>query len=104
MPSREAAAPALYTDAGIDHVEHGEQWTLARRDEYTAKRYHKPTDEYDPEWDLSGAVNDLRILFDIGFRLSNETTFPNWRVGNEFRARREADMARESGLDMGEGR
>ncbi|MCH7474639.1 MAG: M28 family peptidase [Gemmatimonadetes bacterium] len=96
--------PALYTDAGIDHVEHGEQWTLARRDEYTAKRYHKPTDEYDPEWDLSGAVNDLRILFDIGFRLSNETTFPNWRVGNEFRARREADMAREGGLEMGEGR
>ena len=96
--------PALYTDAGIDHVEHGEQWTLARRDEYTAERYHKPTDEYDPEWDLSGAVNDLRILFDIGFRLSNETTFPNWRVGNEFRARREADMARESGLEMGAGR
>ena len=96
--------PALYTDAGIDHVEHGEQWTLARRDEYTAKRYHKPTDEYDPEWDLSGAVNDLRILFDIGFRLSNETTFPNWRVGNEFRARREADMAREGGLEGGEGR
>ena len=96
--------PALYTDAGIDHVEHGEQWTLARRDEYTAKRYHKPTDEYDPEWDLSGAVNDLRILFDIGFRLSNETTFPNWRVGNEFRARREAEMARESGLEMGAGR
>ncbi len=96
--------PALYTDAGIDHVEHGEQWTLARRDEYTANRYHKPTDEYDPEWDLSGAVNDLRILFDIGFRLSNETTFPGWRVGNEFRARREAEMARESGLEMGEGR
>jgi len=96
--------PALYTDAGIDHVEHGEQWTLARRDEYTAERYHKPTDEYDPEWDLSGAVNDLRILFDIGFRLSNETTFPNWRVGNEFRARREAEMARESGLEMGAGR
>jgi len=96
--------PALYTDAGIDHVERGEQWTLARRDEYTAKRYHKPTDEYDPEWDLSGAVNDLRILFDIGFRLSNETTFPNWRVGNEFRARREAEMAREGGLEGGEGR
>lgn len=96
--------PALYTDAGIDHVEHGEQWTLARRDEYTANRYHKPTDEYDPEWDLSGAVNDLRILFDIGFRLSNETTFPGWRVGNEFRARREAEMAQESGLEMGEGR
>jgi Zn-dependent M28 family amino/carboxypeptidase len=96
--------PALYTDAGIDHVEHGEQWTLARRDAYTAERYHKPTDEFDPTWDLSGAVADLRILFNIGFRLANESTFPNWRIGNEFRARRDAEMAQESGLQMGEGR
>jgi Zn-dependent M28 family amino/carboxypeptidase len=96
--------PALYTDAGIDHVEHGEQWTLARRDEYTAERYHKPTDEFNPTWDFSGAVDDLRIMFNIGFRLSNESTFPNWRVGNEFRARRDAEMAQESGLEMGEAR
>ena len=96
--------PALYTDAGIDHAEHGEQWTLARRDAYTAERYHKPTDEFDPEWDLAGAVDDLRILFTIGRRLAEETEFPNWREGSEFRARRDAEMARESGLEMGEGR
>ncbi len=85
--------PALYTDAGIDHVEHGEGWTLLRRAEYTAERYHKPSDEFDPNWDLSGAVDDLRLLFSIGLRLANESTFPNWREGNEFRARRDADMA-----------
>ena len=85
--------PALYTDAGIDHVEHGEAWTLQRRAEYTAERYHKPSDEFDPNWDLSGAVDDLRILFSIGLRLANESTFPNWREGNEFRAIRDRDMA-----------
>ncbi len=95
--------PALYTDAGIDHVDHGEQWTLARRDEYTAERYHKPTDEFDPSWDLSGAVDDLRVLLNIGLRLANESAFPNWRVGNEFRAIRDADMA-EAGIEMGENR
>ncbi|MCZ6858447.1 MAG: M28 family peptidase, partial [Gemmatimonadetes bacterium] len=92
--------PALYTDAGIDHVEHGERWTLARRDEYTADRYHKPTDEFDPSWDFSGAVDDLRVLLSIGLRLANESTFPNWRMGNEFRAIRDADMARESGVEL----
>lgn len=86
---------ALYADAGIDHVEHGERWTLVRRDEYTAERYHKPTDEFDPSWDLSGAVDDLRVLLSIGLRLANESVFPNWRVGNEFRAIRDADMAQE---------
>ncbi|MFQ5876889.1 MAG: M28 family peptidase [Acidobacteriota bacterium] len=85
--------PALYTDAGIDHVEHGEEWGRARRDEYTAERYHKPSDEFDPGWDLSGAVDDARLLFMAGYRLANGTDFPSWREGTEFKARRDAMMA-----------
>ncbi len=84
--------PALYTDNGIDHVEHGEEWTMARRDEYTAQRYHKPSDEFDPNWDLSGAVDDLRILFVVGYRIAASDDFPNWREGTEFKAKRDADM------------
>ncbi|BBM70854.1 M28 family metallopeptidase [Rhodothermus marinus] len=85
--------PALYLDAGIDHVEHGPDWTLARRAEYVERHYHKPSDEYDPAWDLRGAVDDLRLLFDIGYRLANSTDFPNWREGTPFRALREQQRA-----------
>ena len=85
--------PALYIEPGIDHVEHGEEWTLERRDEYTNQRYHKPSDEYDPNWDLSGAVDDLRLIFRVGYRLAGESQFPNWHEGNEFRIRRDAMMA-----------
>ncbi len=85
--------PSLYTDIGIDNVEHGEAWTREQLDKYTAERYHKPSDEYDPNWDLSGAVDDLRLLFKVGYRLSNEDTFPNWREGTEFKAKRDAEMA-----------
>ncbi|UCH09433.1 MAG: M28 family peptidase [Fidelibacterota bacterium] len=84
--------PALYLDSGIDHVIHGEAWTREQTEIYTAERYHKPSDEYDPEWDLSGAVEDLRLLFMIGTRLSNTSDFPNWSEGNEFRAARDAMM------------
>lgn len=84
--------PALYPDAGIDHVEHGEAYTLQKRQEYTEQRYHKPSDEFDPDWDLRGAIDDLRLFFAIGLRISNEDTFPNWREGNEFRAIRDADL------------
>jgi Zn-dependent M28 family amino/carboxypeptidase len=52
--------PALYTDQGIDHVEHGEAWTMERRAEYTADNYHKPSDEYDVNWDLSGRAASRR--------------------------------------------
>ncbi len=85
--------PALDPDAGIDHVRYGESWTRRQRDDYTANRYHKPADEYDPNWDLTGAVDDLRLLFRVGYRLANESTFPNWTPGTEFRAKRDSMMA-----------
>jgi Zn-dependent M28 family amino/carboxypeptidase len=84
--------PALYTDAGIDHVEHGPEWTRQRREEYTAQHYHQPSDEYDPNWDLSGAIDDIRLFFRVGYRLANETTFPNWNEGTEFKAKRDSMM------------
>jgi len=92
FPFAKQGIPALYADNGIDHVEHGEEWTLAKMDKYTAENYHKPSDEYDPNWDLSGAIDDLRLLFKVGYRLSMESTFPSWKEGSEFKAKRDADM------------
>ncbi|WP_419166167.1 M28 family metallopeptidase [Candidatus Palauibacter sp.] len=91
--------PALYTDSGIDHVERGESYGRRMREAYTAERYHKPTDEYDPSWDLDGAVDDLRLLFEVGYRLAQGAEWPNWREGNEFRAARDRMMDRAGGGD-----
>ncbi len=84
--------PALYADAGIDHVEHGEAWTLQQREAYVANDYHKTSDEFDPSWDLSGAIEDLHLLFNVGYAIATSNAFPNWREGNEFRAIRDADV------------
>ncbi len=83
--------PSLYLDPGIDNIEHGQEWAMDQLEDYTANRYHKVTDEYSDDWDMSGMVQDLRLLFRIAHRLANESTFPEWREGNEFRAIREAD-------------
>ncbi|WP_420464338.1 M28 family metallopeptidase [Candidatus Palauibacter sp.] len=91
--------PALYTDSGIDHVERGETYGRRMREAYTAERYHKPTDEYDPSWNLDGAVDDLRLLFEVGYRLAQGAEWPNWREGNEFRAARDQMMERAGGGD-----
>jgi Zn-dependent M28 family amino/carboxypeptidase len=81
--------PSLYTDQGIDHIEHGEAWTRQRQDDYRANRYHQPADQYDAAWDLSGMGEDLQLLFTVGFRLANSREFPNWREGTEFKAIRD---------------
>ena len=85
--------PALDPDAGINSVEHGEAWGREQRDDYTANRYHKPSDEYGPSWDLSGAVDDLQLFFRVGYQLASDSTFPDWKAGTEFKARRDSMMA-----------
>jgi Zn-dependent M28 family amino/carboxypeptidase len=84
--------PALYTDTGDDHVEHGVEWTQQKKDEWTATHYHQPSDEYSEDWDLRGAVDDIELWFVVGYRLANQPVFPNWREGNEFKAKRDAMM------------
>jgi len=84
--------PALYFSSGVDSVKHGRQWMLDQIADYTAKRYHKPADEYAESWDLSGAAQDLELIYKIGLQLSQEDSFPNWRDGNEFKAKRDAMM------------
>ncbi len=85
--------PALYTETGDDNIAKGLAWGKAQKEDYTTNRYHAPADNFEPaKWDFSGMVEDLRLLFDVGYRLSNETTFPNWKEGSEFKAIREKSM------------
>ncbi len=85
--------PALYIDPGAEHVEHGAEWVTEWKDVWTSERYHKPADEFNETWELSGMVEDVQLAFMVGFRLANESTFPNWREGTEFKAIRDAMMA-----------
>ena len=85
--------PALYTNTGIDHIEKGAEFGKQLQDEYVAKYYHKPSDEYDTtRWNLDGAVDDLKLLFNVGKRLAFENTWPQWKSGSEFRSVREEYM------------
>ena len=84
--------PSLYIDMGTDNVEHGRQWTLDQVSKYTAQNYHRPSDEYSPDWDLSGAVEDLQLMFEVGYKLGNTDTFPNWSEGSMYKPIRDAMM------------
>ncbi|MGE4072568.1 MAG: M28 family metallopeptidase [Lysobacterales bacterium] len=85
-----AGVPALYIKNGIDHVEKGEAYGRQVASDYVATRYHKPSDEYDPNWDLSGNQQDTELLYAVSRELADGSTWPNWYEGTEFRAEREA--------------
>jgi Zn-dependent M28 family amino/carboxypeptidase len=82
--------PALYPNMGRDLVDGGRERGMALAREYNAERYHKAADEYSPDQEWRGGAEDLKLYFDIGLRIANSSTWPNWVEGNEFRALRDA--------------
>ena len=86
--------PALYADTGVEFMGKPAEYSQQKRDEYTNNDYHKPSDEIKPDWDLSGAVEDAQLMFAVGYRVANAGKFPEWKPGNEFKAKRDAMMKR----------
>jgi Zn-dependent M28 family amino/carboxypeptidase len=84
--------PALYLKTGVDNVEKGIEFGNQLQIDYTAKKYHKPSDEYTPDWNSEGAVEDLKIIFNIGKRISMEQSWPQWKATSEFKAVRDGYM------------
>lgn len=85
--------PALYVDAGTEFVDKPAGYGEQVRDRYTAEDYHKPSDEIKSDWDLSGLTEDVRLLFNVGYRVAVGSKWPEWKEGTEFRSVREAMLA-----------
>jgi Zn-dependent M28 family amino/carboxypeptidase len=84
--------PAFDPDEGIDYIGKPAGWGLAKRQEYTANDYHKPSDVIKPDWDLSGAVQDCELFFLVGLRVADAPRMPEWKPTAEFKAIREASL------------
>jgi Zn-dependent M28 family amino/carboxypeptidase len=82
--------PALDPKGGRQYVGKSSDFGKRKQDEYTAKDYHKVTDEVKADWDLSGAVDDIKLLAELGYRIAQGDRYPEWKPDSEFRAKREA--------------
>ena len=84
-----AGVPGLYLQPGVQFIGKPVEFGRQRLDADTANDYHKVTDEIKADWDLSGMAEDARLLFEVGLKVSNGEEYPKWKVGSEFKARRE---------------
>jgi len=82
--------PVLYAGSGNDLVDGGTERSRQLSEAYIANRYHKPDDEIQPDWDLSGAEQDLRLLYAVGRGVADSNAWPAWNATSEFRAARTA--------------
>ena len=86
FPLARRGVPALFGIAGF--TGHNE----ASRD-YVANRYHKPSDEWTPEWRMDAAAVDVDLLYAVGRDLADSDEWPEWNAGSEFEAARRASAA-----------
>ncbi len=90
FPFAKRGVPAISFGSGDDLVNGGTAAGEAFDKMYTAERYHQPADEYDPSWNLEGMAQDGQLMLDLGRKLANSTTWPEWKAGSEFKLTRDA--------------
>ncbi len=84
-----AGVPALYIGKN-EHLLSRTPDAPLRADEFDLKDYHQVSDEVKPDWDLTGAVQDVQLLFEVGYEVANGSTWPGWKQDNEFKPKRDA--------------
>ncbi|MCI0336697.1 MAG: M28 family metallopeptidase [Acidobacteria bacterium] len=84
FPFAKAGIPAVNFEPGTKFVGHSDKWTEEQILDYRDHRYHQPSDEYSPNWNFSGMVQQARLAFWIGVRVANTNESPQWNNGDEF--------------------
>ena len=84
-----AGIPAFYADPGIEYLDKPDDYGIVKREEYTTNDYHKVSDEMKADWDLSGAVEDLNFMYELGTAVADSDAWPQWSATSEFRALRD---------------
>ena len=84
--------PSYYPKNGRTFIGQPADFAEKNVQDYIANRYHKVTDEVQPDWTFEGAAQDTVFLLQVGWRIANGDTWPEWKPGNEFKAKRDAMM------------
>lgn len=86
----QAGVPAVSFNSGRNLVEGGTERAAQIAAEWAAEYYHQQSDEWSPDWDLTGMVRDAQLIHAVAERLGNSRDWPNWAEGSEFKALRDA--------------
>jgi Zn-dependent M28 family amino/carboxypeptidase len=84
FPLVRAGVPALSLSEPKEFTGPNPAALSKRQEEYNGKDYHQPSDEYDPSWDFSGGVDDLRVIAQLAWRIAAATDMPKYNQGDPF--------------------
>ena len=94
FPLSKVGVPAVSFRPGDDLVNGGKQKGVALREDFNAKKYHQPKDEWNESLDFSGEALDVTLIYNAGRSLADSTRWPEWKPGSEFKAARDQSAAK----------
>ena len=77
VPAISLSEPQDFTGAKAEELK-------KKQEAYNDKDYHQPSDQYDPSWDFSGGVEDMKVLAQLGWRIANQPDMPTYNAGDQF--------------------
>jgi Zn-dependent M28 family amino/carboxypeptidase len=84
FPLAKVGIPALSLSDPIEFTSASPSASKAIKDDYEKSRYHQVEDEIQPNWDYAGAVNDMRLLAELGWRIANAPEMPRYHETEQF--------------------
>jgi len=79
-----AGVPAFSINTGPKFADHSAAWGIEQAQDYTAHRYHRPTDQYAESMDFSSDAAMARFGFALGWQALAASQTVNWMPGDEF--------------------
>ena len=95
FPFAKAGIPAVSFNPGVKFVGHPDKWGEEQFQDYNQHRYHQPSDEYSPNWNFGGMIQQARLAFWTGWRVANAPEPPQWNKGDEFERARLKSLGRD---------
>ena len=82
--------PAFSIDEGDKYQGHERDWGTQQAQDFVAKHYHQPSDQYRPEMDFRGDAVMARFGIALGWQAANQSAEVEWRQDDEFAKARDA--------------
>jgi Zn-dependent M28 family amino/carboxypeptidase len=85
FPFARAGVPGTSIQNGEAYIGQPANYGKKKKDEYTEKRYHQPSDEVLPWFTYDGAAQQLRVIVRTAVAVADAPRQPTWNRTSEFR-------------------
>ncbi|WP_312127385.1 M28 family metallopeptidase [Brevundimonas sp.] len=84
FPLVRRGVPMAYINSAGDFIDAPIEPRVAAQTRYGQIGYHQVADEWSPDWDLRGMIQDMEVSYQVGLALANSTDWPQWKPTSEF--------------------